>query len=158
MKKDDLTQTIFQPPMRRIITVNPSHYFLSFPKMKFKIDANINANKSYCEIMLQGLTISFLLDKRYKAAPFLPNLYWQGQVCMGNFVHNTFPNMETLIRETISEFWSSLFDNQWTVCTDFVKRKSIHKYFKEWQQRTKEDPKWIPDKKFFGIIVPPTRH
>lgn len=155
-------KTIIQKPMRRVITAYaPQHYvlrnyFLSFPQMKFEIVAHQDSNNQ--KFNIDYLEVHLYQREQYRRKAFLPNIMSTGSVCLGNdFFFAEFDcSFEEFQQRIIHEFWSSHFnlnsgitDLHWYI--EKLGYQSIFDYLDDWQRKTKENPKWVPDVDFFGL-------
>jgi hypothetical protein len=102
------------------------------------------------------------LDGKYVKLSFLPNITVKGNVCLGKITrkrYKTEARAKKLLQEALEAFWSLRFNKNWEYCNDFFRNivinnemafPKIEDYLQYWQQKTKEDRNWIPDKEFFG--------
>jgi hypothetical protein len=139
-----------QMPIRRSVNVSGIRYFLSFPQLKFQVDCQFQDNL-YRAIPYISVWCQF--DGNDYAIPLLPNFFNHGTVCLGdNLVgHHQF---EEAKKAAIESFWTTQFDHEDISCGRFVNHlgfENIQDYLQYWQQKTKEDPSWIPDKNFFKV-------
>lgn len=161
MRCSKRTITIIQKPMRRMVIAGNRKYFFSFPRMKFKL--TFAHNKWHKKYYLRTLRVSLYLDRKYRQIAFLPNIFTRGYVCMGchHRVTQGHKTKKELANAIISGFWSSNFTHEASYnCVCLVRRIRKSKqylynclvdYFNDWERRTKEDPKWKPNKKFWGL-------
>ena len=158
------TTEVISEPVRRTIFVGNRSYFLSFPKMRFNIEyCQIKVNCSFTRLMLR-----ICIDEKYYNIPILPNMIFNGVVCLP-FVERTFQSVEELQSYIINLFWSSRFADANDPDLDslfiFMRRispnincsarhlceKQFNEYFELWEKKTKEDPKWVPGLDFFKV-------
>lgn len=134
-----------------------NRYFLSFPFIFYKIKYSLKKRTFLDQLFFRKrqfvfnqLSVAFSikgnLNDLYK--PPLHNMYSDTKCCLGVYYFDSFKNKDDLIKHVIDYFWSTdyngevdhmisyyLYENMW-LCN-----------FKEWQEKTKKDPKWIPTKK-----------
>jgi hypothetical protein len=150
--------TIIQEPIRRSIQIEGTRYFLSFPQLKFQITTIYNSLNHH---FFDNLKVFVRINETDYSIPFLPN-FFPGGVCLGlDDVSNK--NPQQLYNYIIANFWTSKFTNS-LINAQHHKRYLQHlingqqypyqhskEFFNYWQQKTKENPNWIPNAEFFKI-------
>ena len=86
-----------------------------------------------------------------------------GKVCLGKIArkrYKTEARAKKLLQEAVEAFWYFKFTKNWYYCDVLYQAiriegvapfRKIEDYLEYWQQKTKENPNWVPDKNFFGI-------
>jgi hypothetical protein len=150
--------SFIQKPTRRSIFIKSrGRFFLSFPELQFNLDYICETKDNETCYKLCHIDVRCVYDGRQHYIPFLPNFYESG-VCLGKEIVDK--SIDVMYKNAINAFWASRFNpNGNHHFDDLLCRRlreklgysSLSEYLNLWQQKTKEDLKWIPDKTFFGI-------
>jgi hypothetical protein len=149
-------EEVLLEPTRRTIFVGDRHFFLSFPKMKFKIGFSKNNNL----FVYHKLIIETFIDGKYYKFTILPNMHTSGSMCLQ--INHRFKTVQELVSYVIEQFWSSRFSSVDSMNFDFeavlyflenIKSNfGFNEYFELWEKKTKENPRWVPGSDFFKNI------
>lgn len=149
-----------QPPVRRMIFLDMSdisyalnfpktNYFLSFPYIFYSMHYKVQQKG---KISLIRLLLSFSptseLNKLFYPALF--NIESNLQCCLGNdfFIFQNIENIEKLCSIVINSFWQSEYSDDISGSIDqYSLKKTILSNYLKWENKTKENPLWVPDKK-----------
>jgi hypothetical protein len=134
-----------QNPTRRTILYRGKYYFISLPKLKYKITYNE-------DFVCLNVFVTCKHPRYDFPANILPNFYWNGNVCLGEKLLRG-KNEKDLVSQVVAYIWNSRFSSSAIPDTHFKKLnvKSCVGYFQLWQEKTKADRNWIPGKDFFTI-------
>ena len=158
-QEDNVVNLKFEiPPCRRTLifskkVAKKSNYFLSFPTISFSIEMELYQGEQYKYIEF-NVECSFIINKKHYLIP-LPN-FESNYICLGIDEHN---RKELKYRQTIFEnqdkdklmdficnkFWLNKYDSGLNYNVDFYKdenKKIVDLDY--WEQKTKQDPNWIP--------------
>lgn len=153
-----------QTPVKRTIRYGDNFYFVSLPKVRFEVYYTGDTRGSILQWPQQPMVNfyrlcfqAFTKNDEKIICPILPNTQiGNGVVCMGT--SDVFPETtsESLAIRAVSQFWSSRFT---AAISEGIKLRNNHfglkggvkGYFESWRDKTKADPKWIPDEDFFRV-------
>jgi len=145
-----------QKPNRRMICYEyedgfdfiKENFFLSFPYVVFLIKY-INKKTSPWQTKNQfvpkKLEVAFATRSKLKKLymPPMGNISYDHEVCI-DLPKTKFSNIEDMTKKVIAKFWATEFNNDITDCIDEYADEEKDIGFNKWQEKTKENPKWIP--------------
>lgn len=138
------------PASRRILFFGKRPYFVSLPKMQLCIHYLFIPFKQ--NFITKDFKLCFVKNKNTIMVPPFPNIHEDLEICCPVAQGKT---VDDLIAEQFTRFFSSKFNTSDLLEAMFYYypnifehrqniQKCIEKYMKEWMEKTKNNPKWIP--------------
>ncbi|RTK96775.1 MAG: hypothetical protein EKK64_03040 [Neisseriaceae bacterium] len=129
------------PPCRRMVNIDGKNYYLSFPKMLFRINYIISKSKKFT----YDFSRNFFYDGEFIYNVPLYNINISGLVCLGNKNILSAESVEDLITKYLNTYWKCEFSSEDDYCVSWDSYSGLDmKSFKKWQEKTRADSNWIP--------------
>jgi len=121
------------------------NFFLSFPYVVFFIRYVNKKTKEKNQFVPCNLEVAFATCSKPKKLyiPPMHNISIEHEVCI-DLPKTKFSNIEDMTKKVIAKFWGTTFNDDTAECICEYEGKDKDISFKKWQEKTKENPKWIP--------------
>lgn len=151
------------PPSRRMLFFEDKSYFVSWPRIRVRIDALL---QEYVhgddKFDVFDMRLCFMNHLEEVVPPYLPNIFDDFRVCCPKPKTNV--SIEDLVKEQIQLFFSSSFNVECIGVVqayypelvdgfnetaeedeqDLVLKNIFNELFQIWSDKTKADSKWVP--------------